>query len=147
MFAANEMRRIPVGIEPSLMALRDRRPYASTPAEIEDTAAQIRDRNFRIEVATDGIHLYNRDQHQVAQSAFDLYPRLGVEEDGAHAFYLGVELARAEIAWQLGKRYVQDENLRWGSAIDAPKPSTAHGAPGPTLEARQKKRRGSEPDA
>jgi dihydropteroate synthase-like protein len=147
MFAAHELRRIPVGIEPSLMALRDRRPYASTPAEIEDTAAQIRDRNFRIEVATDGIHLYNRDQHQVAQSAFDLYPKLGVEEDGAHAFYLGVELARAEIAWQLGKRYVQDENLRWGSAIDAPKPSTAHGAPGPTLEARQKKRRGSEPDA
>ncbi|HEX9491227.1 MAG TPA: dihydropteroate synthase, partial [Stellaceae bacterium] len=59
----------------------------------------------------------------------------------AHAFYLGVELARAEIAWQLGKRYVQDENLRWGSAVDAPEPSTAHRAPGPTLEARQKRRR------
>ena len=99
MFAANEMRRIPVGIEPSLMALRDRRPYASTPDDIAQTAAQIRDRNFRIEVAADGIHLYNRDRHEVAQSAFDLYPKLGVEEDGAHAFYLGVELARAEIAW------------------------------------------------
>lgn len=145
MFAANEMRRIPVGIEPSLMALRDRRPYASTPVEIADTAAQIRDRNFRIEVASDGIHLYNRDQHQVAQSAFDLYPKLGVETDGAHAFYLGVELARAEIAWQLGKRYVQDETLRWGSAVDA-EPSTAHRAPGPTLEARRKRHR-PEPDS
>ena len=32
----------------------------------------------------------------------------------AHAFYLGVELARAQIAHQLGKRYVQDNELRWG---------------------------------
>lgn len=144
MHAATEMRRIPVGIEASLLALRDRRPYSSTPDEIAEIAAQIRDRNFRIEVAADGIHLYNRDQHRVSQSAFDLFPNLGVEDDGAHAFYLGVELARAEIAWQLGKRYVQDENLRWGNAVDAPEPSTAHRAPGPTLEARQKRRR-SEP--
>ena len=141
MHAATEMRRIPVGIEASLLALRDRRPYSSTPDEIAEIAAQIRDRNFRIEVAADGIHLYNRDQHRVSQSAFDLFPNLGVEDDGAHAFYLGVELARAEIAWQLGKRYVQDENLRWGNAVDAPEPSTAHRAPGPTLEARQKRRR------
>jgi hypothetical protein len=27
---------------------------------------------------------------------------------------LGVELARAQIAYQLGKRYVQDEELGWG---------------------------------
>jgi hypothetical protein len=27
-------------------------------------------------------------------------------------------LARAEIAWQLGKRYVQTAGLRWGVAVD-----------------------------
>jgi hypothetical protein len=27
---------------------------------------------------------------------------------------LGVELARAQIAWQLKKRYSQDEELQWG---------------------------------
>ena len=27
-----------------------------------------------------------------------------------------MELARAQIAWQLGKRYVQDEELGWGCA-------------------------------
>jgi hypothetical protein len=27
-----------------------------------------------------------------------------------------VELARAQIAWQLGKRYIQDEELGWGAA-------------------------------
>jgi hypothetical protein len=31
--------------------------------------------------------------------------------------YVGVELGRAQIAWQLGKRYVQDEPLKWGSAV------------------------------
>ena len=49
-----------------------------------------------------------------------LYPKLDVDKDGAHAFYLGVELARAEIAWRLGKRYAQDEPLDWGVAADAP---------------------------
>jgi len=39
-----------------------------------------------------------------------------VEKDAGHAFYLGVELARAEIAWQLGKRYNQDQPLNWGCA-------------------------------
>jgi hypothetical protein len=29
---------------------------------------------------------------------------------------MGVELARAQIAWQLGKRYVQDRELDWGCA-------------------------------
>ncbi len=41
-----------------------------------------------------------------------------VETDGSHAFYLGVELARAEIAWQLGKRFTQDQALTWGCATE-----------------------------
>ena len=39
---------------------------------------------------------------------------MGVDDDASHAFYLGVEIARAQIAYQLGKRYVQDEELNWG---------------------------------
>ena len=46
-------------------------------------------------LAEDGLHVYNRDGHHVATDPFDLFPRLGVEHDAAHAFYLGVELARA----------------------------------------------------
>ena len=147
MHAAKRMQRLPVGIDASLMALRDRKPVVTNAAEIADTAARIRDRNFRIEVADDGIHVYNRDLHRTSRSAAALYPELGVESDGAHAFYLGMELARAEIAWQLGKRYVQDQALAWGSAVDTAPSSTAHQAPrtrqapGPTLEARRKRRR------
>ncbi len=52
-----------------------------------------------------------------------LFPKLHVENDGGHAFYLGVELARAEIAWQLGKRYTQDQALKWGCATDQAEPT------------------------
>ena len=82
-------------------------------------AAEVRDTNFRIEIAEDGIHVYNRDGHHVARDAFSLFPKLGVETDGAHAFYLGAELAKAEIAFALGKRYAQDEPLDWGCAADS----------------------------
>ena len=41
----------------------------------------------------------------------------GVERDGAHAFYLGAELQKAEIAFALGKRYVQDRPLDWCCAV------------------------------
>ena len=141
MHAAQRLRRLPIGIDASLMALRDRKPFTATAAEIAETAAQIRDANFRIELAADGIHLYSRDQHRVAARAFDFFTGLGVEADGAHAFYLGVELARAEIAWQLGKRYVQDEPLDWHSAGDAA-PRKASRVPGPTLGSRRQRRRG-----
>lgn len=142
MHAAQRLNRLPIGIDASLMALRERRPFASSADEIAEIAAQIRDTNFRIEIAPDGIHVYNRDLHKVAPRAMDLFPALGVERDGAHAFYLGVELARAEIAFRLGKRYSQDEDLDWHSAVDRTPPA-AHRAPGPTLPARR--RRGGSP--
>ncbi len=118
MFAAREDGSLPQGYGAALMGLRDRKPFPSNPAEIAEMAALIRDPSFRIEVAEDGIHAYNRDGHRVATDPFTLYPDLKVEADGGHAFYLGYELARAQIAWQLGKRFVQDEPLDWGCAVD-----------------------------
>ncbi len=81
----------------------------------------MKDSNFRIEVAVDGVHVFNKDGHWIAADAFSLFDKLGVERDGAHAFYLGAELQKAEIAFRLGKRYVQDEPLDWGCAVDKPR--------------------------
>jgi hypothetical protein len=77
----------------------------------------VKDLNYRIETAADGIHVYNGAGRHFARDAFSLFPKLGVDADGAHAFYLGAELMKAEIAWRLGKRYVQDEPLDWGAAV------------------------------
>lgn len=117
-FTAKEAGALPRGFGEGLLCLRDRKPFTSTPAEVADLAARIRDPNYRIEVTEQGIHLYNRDGHHVAGDPFALYPHIDTRGDAGHAFYLGAELARAQIAWQLGKRYSQDSELRWGVAVD-----------------------------
>lgn len=120
MYAARADNSLPKGYGRALLQLHDRDPFASTPEEIAALAAAVRDQNFRIETAADGIHVYARGVHHVATDAFSLFPKLGVDEDAPHAFYLGAELAKAEIAWRLGKRYMQDEALDWGVAVDRP---------------------------
>jgi hypothetical protein len=99
----------------------------------------ISDDNYRIAAAEDGIHIYNRQGHRVGPDPFALFPHLGVERDGSHAFYLGVETAKAEIAWRLGKRYVQDQPLGWGVAVERLEDTTRHAAPGTTLPRRRKR--------
>ena len=130
MFHAQSTNSLPQRISPALMGLRDRRPWAATPAEILDMAAQVTDANWRVEVSEDGIHVFNRLGHWVVTDPFDAWPHLDMTHDGGHAFYLGVELARAQIAWGLGKRYAQDRELNWGVATDAPGPQKAHRNPG-----------------
>lgn len=114
MFAAREDRSLPRDYSHGLLGLHDRRPFTYSAAEIADFAAQIKDPSFRIQVSESGIHIYNRDGLFQDINPFKLYPHLKVDDDASHAFYLGVELARAQIAWQLKKRYSQDEELQWG---------------------------------
>lgn len=109
----------PTAIDPGLMALHERKPFPYNPQEIKTYAAAVKDPNFRIQVSDKGIHVYNRDLYKVATDPFDFYTDLNVSDDGGHAFYLGVELGRAQIAWQLGKRYNQDEELSWGCATES----------------------------
>jgi dihydropteroate synthase-like protein len=120
MFASRADGELPKGYTDELLCLHAKRPFPQTPEEIAENAAAVRDKNFRIEIAEDGVHIYNRDGHHVAQDVFELFPKLGIDEDGPHAFYLGAELAKAEIAWRLAKRYAQDDPLDWGVAADAP---------------------------
>jgi dihydropteroate synthase-like protein len=120
MFASAADGSLPKCYGAGLLQLHDKAPYASTPQEIAEIAGEVRDANFRIATAEDGIHVFNRDGHHVSRDAFSLFAKLGVEADGAHAFYLGAELAKAEIAFALGKRYTQDEVLDWGRGADQP---------------------------
>jgi dihydropteroate synthase-like protein len=142
MYASRADGDLPKDYADGLLTVHARRPFPQTPDEIAAAAREVRDKNFRIEIAEDGIHIYNRDGHHVAQDALSLFPKLGadVEKDGAHAFYLGTELAKAEIALRLAKRYAQDEPLDWGVAADAlAEDKTALRAPGHTLIAKRKR--------
>jgi dihydropteroate synthase-like protein len=138
MFAAREESSLPSQIDASLIGLHDRKPFPADPAEIAEMAAAVADDNFRIEAAEDGVHVYNRHGHHIATDAFDLFSHLHVEADGSHAFYLGFELAKAHIAWQLGKRYVQDRPLDWGCAADKQEEDLQHlKGVGVTLQAKR----------
>ena len=148
MFAAREDGMPPRHIDESLLALHERKPFAYTAEEIAEFAREVKDPNFRIQVAADGVHIYNRDGHHVATDPYDAFPALGVEGDGGHAFYLGMELARAQIAWQLGKRYEQDEELAWGCVRPRPLTDKVHFAEErTTLAARRSRRKSGPPKA
>jgi hypothetical protein len=133
-FAARDRESLPMNLSDALIALHDRRPFPNTPEEIAELQREITDPNWRIEASEAGIHLYNRDRHEIAADPFALFPALKGAVDAPHAFYLGVELARAQIAFQLGKRYVQDRELDWGVAVPrAPEELDRFAAPGTTL--------------
>ncbi len=87
MFAAREDQALPKGYDVGLLQLHAKKPFVTTPAEIAERAAQVRDSNFRIEVAEDGIHIYNRYGHHIAKTAMALFPLLGVEK-GRRAWLL-----------------------------------------------------------
>jgi dihydropteroate synthase-like protein len=138
LFAAKSDGALPRSYDPGLLQIHDRKPFTSSIADIAALAAEVRDANFRIMTAEDGIHVFNGKSHAVAQDAFELFAGLGVEQDGAHAFYLGAELMKAEIAWRLGKRYAQDEPLAWGVAAPEPEADrTRLAEAGHTLRAKK----------
>ncbi|HET9019965.1 MAG TPA: dihydropteroate synthase, partial [Acetobacteraceae bacterium] len=117
MHAARANNDLPRGYAGGLLQVHERSPFAVTETEIAEDAASVRDANWRVAIAPDGIHVFNARRHEVGTEALAFFPALDVAQDGAHAFYLGTELAKAEIAWELGKRYAQDAPLDWGCAV------------------------------
>lgn len=137
MYQARETGSLPKGMTDALMTVHAKHPFPDTPDEIAETARAVRDPSFRVQISPHGLHIYNRDGHHVDTDPFALFPRLALGSDSGHAFYLGVELARAEIAWSLGKRYSQDQPLDWGCAIEARADDLSRQcAPGPTRQRR-----------
>ncbi len=113
MFAAKADGALPRGYTADLMTVHDRRPFLQDQAEVGELAGRVRDPSFRVQVTAEGVHVYNRDGLRTGRDPFGLFPHMNLDRDGSHAFYMGVELARAEIAWRLGKRYTQDRPLDW----------------------------------
>ena len=118
MYAAKQDEGLPKGINGGLLVGHARRPFPYDLAEVQELAEQITDPSYRVEVTAEGIHVFNRDGMATGQDPYQLFPLLeALQEDAPHAFYMGVELAKAQTALQLGKRYVQDEELDWGVAV------------------------------
>ncbi len=118
MHAAKQDEGLPKGIHRGLLTGHERKPFPYDLDEIRELADQITDPSYRVEVTPEGIHVFNRDGLVTGQDPYELFPALTLlQEDAPHAFYMGAELAKAEAALKLGKRYLQDEDLNWGVAV------------------------------
>ena len=138
MHAAKQDASLPQNYSDGLLALHEKKPFPVSLDEIRELAKMIRDPSFRVQVSEDGIHVYNRDGILESTDPYEIFPHLNVQDDGSHAFYLGAELTKAQIAWQLGKRYVQDRPLNWGCLVSTEQPGDEYQAPGSTLEQKKK---------
>ena len=118
MYAAKQESALPRDFTSDLLIAHERRPFPDNEEDIVQLSANIKDPNYRIKVAEKGIYMFNRDGLMQDTDPFAFYPQIDLNGDTGHAFYLGAELARAQIAWQLGKRYTQDEELKWGCAVE-----------------------------
>jgi len=114
-YAARKDSTIPKGLDSSLLGMHERRPFQYDLNEIQEFYEDVKDPSYRIQVSETGIHVYNRDGIFIDTNPFELFAKLDLlQDDAPHAFYMGVELGRAQVAWQLGKNYMQDEELNWG---------------------------------
>ena len=116
--AASLGNTTPKHINSGLLTTHDEDPIRYNAQEVEELFEQVKDSSYRIMNTDDGVNLFNKKGLQVAIDPFDFFEKIDVGDDTGHAFYLGVELARAQIAHQLGKTYEQDEELKWGCLVD-----------------------------
>ena len=102
-----------------LVMLRDRDTRAYSQQMLDELSDAVKDNNYRLFAQDDQIHLVSRGLHLADADPFALFEQLlgqpiSDNVDVGHAFYLGYEMAKASIANLLGKRYEQDQALRWG---------------------------------
>ena len=116
--AASENNTTPKHIDSALLTTHASDSFSYSSDEIRELAKKVKDKNYRIMLSEDGVHLFNKNGIKTMIDPYDFYESIDVEGDIGHAFYLGIELARAQIAYQLGKDYEQDEELKWGCLID-----------------------------
>lgn len=112
---------LPKHVDSSLVILRDSRLHGKSSEALTSLADALTDANFRIFAEQNELHLMNRHGHWHGTDPFAIMSQamdaqLAAEQpiDASHAFYLGYELARAQVALHLGKQYTQDAPLPFG---------------------------------
>lgn len=113
MFYAHQNRVLPKELDDRLITVKDPPHEHYSEAELRQMQQQVRDRNFRVFTDDSWIYVFNRDMFIRSVCPDEIFAQLDVT-DTSHAFYLGRELERAALALRLGKRYIQENELRWG---------------------------------
>ena len=118
MHYSKENQRLPFRINNSLMCLSERKPKRKSKKELKEIKLMVRDKNYRIFLSESYINVFNSEVFINGRDPYDFFDKMDINDDSSHAFYLGIELAKAQIALQLGKDYDQDNELKWGVALE-----------------------------
>jgi dihydropteroate synthase-like protein len=113
MYYACQKRVLPKHVDDSLLTLKDPPYEPYTEGELRAMHAKIRDPNFRIFTDREHVYIFNNSLFIKDVDIQAITAQLGVD-DASHAAYLGRELQKAALAVQLGKKYSQEQDLRWG---------------------------------
>jgi dihydropteroate synthase-like protein len=113
MHYAVTQKTLPKNVDDRLVTLKDPEVLSYREDELRTLQRAVTDPNFRI--FTDGatITIFNNTIFVRGTDIDELFAQLDVDE-ATHAFYLGRELMKAQIAITLGKTYRQEGQLRWG---------------------------------
>lgn len=104
---------LPKMLDDSLITVKDPPHEHYTEEELREMQRMIRDANLRIFTDDRNIYVFNRDLFIKGTDISEIFAQLGIDE-ASHAFYLGRELQKAALALRLGKKYLQEQELRWG---------------------------------
>ena len=113
MHYAHENHIPPKRINDNLIALKDPPFESFNEEELRGMQKEIEDKNYRIFTDKKQIYLFNGERFIAGNDPQEIFNSLEIK-DPKHSFYLGKELERAALAIKLGKKYVQEESLRWG---------------------------------
>ncbi len=113
MYYACQNKILPKHLSDGLITVKDPPFEAFGEVELRSMQAKIRDRNFRIFADRNYVYVFNNHLFIKDTDIQAIFDRLDIE-DASQAFYLGRELEKALLAVRLGKKYVQEDKLRWG---------------------------------
>lgn len=113
MYYACRNKMLPKHLDDGLITVKDPPFETYREDELRAMQAKVRDRNYRIFADLNSIYVFNNRLFVKDTDIQAIFDQLNVE-DASQAFYLGRELHKALLALQLGKKYMQEEDLRWG---------------------------------
>jgi dihydropteroate synthase-like protein len=113
MHYAHGNKILPKHLNDSLVTIKDPPFETFSEKELRAIQANINDRHFRIFADREFIYVLNNKVFIKDVDITAIFNKLEVDSI-SQAFYLGRELQKALLAVKLGKKYVQEEDLRWG---------------------------------
>ena len=113
MHYATSHRTLPKHVDPRLVTVKDQEIVAYGEDELRGMQEQLSDLNFRIYTDRSRIYVFNAERFVTGTDIASIFGELDVQEP-THAFYLGKELMKAQLAVALGKTYRQEMPLSWG---------------------------------